>query len=69
MSRPAKTRADRLETELERLLEELRGHVDVLARGEPCGVEVAELNREQTEIRRLRTRIAELVKSRSTQSR
>jgi hypothetical protein len=44
-------------------LRELRDHVDSLARLERDGLDSDELNREQTEIRRLRARIATLVRT------
>jgi hypothetical protein len=44
-------------------LRELRDHVDSLARLERSGVDSEELNRDQSEIRRLRALIARLVKT------
>jgi hypothetical protein len=51
------------EAEIDMLLRELRDHVDSLSRLERSGVDSDELSREQMEIRRLRTRIATLVKA------
>jgi hypothetical protein len=45
------------------LLRELRDHVDSLARLERNGLDSDELDREQSEIRRLRARIATLVRT------
>jgi hypothetical protein len=53
----------RVEAEVGVLLRELREHVDSLARLERKGPDSDELNREQTEIRRLRARIATLVRT------
>jgi hypothetical protein len=53
----------RAEAEVAALLRELRDHVDALARLERNGLDSADLNREQTEIRRLRARIATLVRT------
>jgi hypothetical protein len=65
--RPSERRAQahthRVEAEVGVLLRELRDHVDSLARLERDGLDGDELNREQTEIRRLRARIATLVRT------
>jgi hypothetical protein len=53
----------RAEAEVAALLRELRDHVDALARLERNGLDSADLNREQTEIRRLRARVATLVRT------
>lgn len=63
--RRKQAQTNRLEAELDALLRELREHVDSLARLELSGVDSDALSREQTEIRRLRTRIAGLIKSAS----
>jgi hypothetical protein len=52
-----------VEAEVDVLLRELRDHVDSLARLERNDLVGDELNREQTEIRRLRARIATLVRT------
>lgn len=61
--RRAQAHTDRVEAEVAVLLRELRDHVDSLARLERDGFDSDELNREQTEIRRLRARIATLVRT------
>jgi hypothetical protein len=61
--RRAQAHAHRVEAEVGVLLRELRDHVDSLARLERDGLDSDELNREQTEIRRLRARIATLVRT------
>jgi hypothetical protein len=61
--RRALAHTHRVEAEIGALLRELRDHVDSLARLERNGLDRAELNREQTEIRRLRARIATLVRT------
>jgi hypothetical protein len=66
--RPSERRAQahthRVDTEVDALLRELRDHVDSLARLERNGLDSDELDREQAEIRRLRARIATLVRTR-----
>jgi hypothetical protein len=52
-----------VEAEVGVLLRELREHVDSLARLERDRLDGDELNRKQTEIRRLRARIATLVRT------
>jgi len=61
--RRAQAHTHRIEAEVGVLLRELRDHVDSLARLERNGLDSDELNREQTEIRRLRARIATLVRT------
>src|SRR5437588_12947426 len=61
--RRAQAHTHRVEAEVGVLLRELRVHVDSLARLERNGLDSDALNREQTEIRRLRARIATLVRT------
>jgi hypothetical protein len=61
--RRAHAHTHRVEAEVGVLLRELREHVDSLAKLERNGLDSDELNREQTEIRRLRARIATLVRT------
>jgi hypothetical protein len=61
--RRTQAHTDRVEAEVGILLRELREHVDSLARLERNGLDSDELSREQTEIRRLRARIATLVRT------
>jgi hypothetical protein len=61
--RGAQAHDHRVEAEVGLLLRELRDHVDSLARLERNSLGSAELNREQAEIRRLRARIATLVRA------